>query len=844
MPDIRIIELCSMMRSKIRLISRSFADNHPPDRSRCAYSVHLWRYSKKGKGRYMRNTIRILGTTISPIALLASAPFAMAQESATASEANMQDIIVTARKRDERLQDVPTAIAAVGGQEIARYATNSINQISTRVPQLQVGTVSGPGGGSINLRGIGSPGTSPSVDQAVSINIDGIQLSQGNAINLGIYDLDRVEVLKGPQALFYGKNSLGGIISLISADPGKELEWMARAGYEFAQDRQQYEGMISTPLTESLGLRVVGSYARQDGWFRNRLKDIPGSTGVGSGTAPNSEDYFVRGTLKFEGPDGVFDAKLKVAYAHTSRKSSLGGQTQIFYCPLGVPHLQYMAGNVGGANDCALDRNVAEPAISPETAAVAPYYLGNGTPFFKQSQFLSSLQMTLHPTDHLTLTSVTGYYDFGERWNWNVSAGELESLVTAGRIGDKQFSHEMRLSTSFESPINVVVGGFYQTAEKTFKAPLIITGFLTGGTGPAILTDDRFLQKTEAYSFFGQGILTLSEQFEVTAGGRYSIENKSMRVTRYPGILNPTPDPVQLTLDPDKVHFTNFSPEVTLRYRPTRDVTFYGAYREGFTSGGFNAAPATPEGDITYRQATASGFELGVKGSVLDRQLSFDASVYTYKYKDLQLNAFDPVAIAVKVRNAATARAKGAEMALNFTPKAAPGLTLRSNVAYNHARYLNYPDASCWTGQSSAQGCSGNGGVTQDLSGEPLERSPDWTMSHGFVYELPIGSAVKFSFGGDANYTDKFMPEPGHNPNAWQRSVWRYNAFASVASANDGWELSLIGRNLTNKLRMATAFEYPQTGVWPATPYADLAGGPTEPRTVMLQLTVRSSLLK
>ena len=208
----------------------------------------------------MRRAIPSYGAMMSTAALLAFAPTISAQEagpSAPAPVVGDQDIIVTARKRDERLQDVPAAIAAVGAQEIARYSTNSITQISSRVPQLQVGTASGPGGGSINLRGIGSPGTSPSVDQAVSINIDGIQVSQGNAINMGIYDLDRVEVLKGPQALFYGKNSLGGIISFVSADPGKDFEWRARAGYEFAQDRQQYEGMISTPLAEGLGLRVV-----------------------------------------------------------------------------------------------------------------------------------------------------------------------------------------------------------------------------------------------------------------------------------------------------------------------------------------------------------------------------------------------------------------------------------------------------------------------------------------------------------------------------------------------------------------------------------------------------------
>ena len=820
----------------------------------------------------MRKAVPLYGVMMSSVALVAFAPVLSAQEagsrasqSAPAPIVGDQDIIVTARKRDERLQDVPAAIAAVSSQEIARYSTNTITQISSRVPQLQVGSVSGPGGGSINLRGIGSPGTSPSVDQAVSINIDGIQVSQGNAINMGIYDLDRVEVLKGPQALFYGKNSLGGIISFISADPGKELEWRARAGYEFAQDRQQYEGMISTPLADGLGLRVDGAYSKQNGWFKNVANNVPGGTGISTSTAPKSEDYFVRGTLKFDSADGKFDAKLKASYAHMNRDSSPGGSTQLFDCPLGAPQLQVFSGNTGGVNDCKLDRNVVDPKISPATAAAAPYYLSDGTPFFKQRQFLTSLQMTLRPTDTLTLTSVTGYYNFKEDWNWNVSAGEMESLLTGSHVRDKQFTQELRLATSFESPFNVVVGSYYQFSEKKFQAPLVTTGFLTGFTGPLVLTDDRFQQKTEAYSFFGQGILTLSDKLELTGGGRYSIEDKWLHLTRYPSLLSGfSPTPVEVALNPRKVDFTDFSPEATIRYRPTRDITFYGAYREGFTSGGFNTAPASGGGDLTYRQARARGFELGVKGSVLDRQLSFDASIYTYKYDDLQLNAFDPVSISVKVRNAASARTKGAEMALTFAPKAVPGLSLRSNVAYNHARYLRYTDASCYAGQSIAQGCNGNlvprfdpvtgapigsSYSTQDLSGTQMERAPDWTMSHGFTYELPVSNSMKFSFGGDGNYTGSFNPEPGHNPRARQRSVWRFNAFATLAASDESWELSLIGRNLANKLRLATAFEYPLTGAsYPgyATPGlgADLAGAPTEPRTVMLQLTLRNPLFK
>ncbi len=786
--------------------------------------------------------------------------------SASGSAKADQEIIVTARKRTERLQDVPAAVAAVSGKEMSNFATNTISQISSRVPQLLIGNVGGPGGATINLRGVGSPGTSPSVDQAVSINIDGVQVSQGNGVNLGTFDLDRVEVLKGPQALFYGKNSLGGIVSLVSADPGRDIEWMVRGSYEFSEQRKQTEAMFSTPLTDTLGLRIVGAYGNQNGYFRNTYKLASGA--LSSNRAIDQEDLFLRGTLKFEAPSGAFDARLKVAYGKTDRNNGVNSVNQLFSCPLGIPQLQLFSGNVGGVGDCKADRNIVEVPLSDTLRSTIPFYFAEGGNFFKQRQVLSSLTMNLRPTDTLTLTSVTGYYNYKERWTYNVSAGETEVLATASHGGDKQFTQELRLASSFKSPFNFVLGSFYQDAKKQFDAPLIFNGFLSGGAGPLVFTDDRYRQSTQAYSFFGQGIVTLSEKFELTAGARYSHERKTITGQKFTSALSGfSPAPVPILFDPNRRSFNDFSPEVTARYRPTSNMTVFAAYREGFTSGGFNMAPgffaAPAVNNVAYDQAKVRGAELGFKGTAFDHQLSFDMSIYTYKYTGLQLNAFDPTTISVKVRNAAASRSKGAEAALSFSPNAVPGLTLRTNVAYNRSRYLEYVNAPCYAGQSIGQGCNrqlvprfsqtgaslGNSFSAQDLTGTQVERAPEWTMSHGFSYETAVGNSLRFSIGGDANFTDSFNPEPAHNPRALQPSVWRFNAFASVKGKDDGWELALIGRNLTNKLRFGNVFEYPVTGAqFPgyAAPGlgADLAGGYTPPRTVMLQITLRSSLLK
>lgn len=795
--------------------------------------------------------------------LAASASTASAQsaEGAAGNEQSPQaanlgegDIIVTARKRDERLQDVPAAIDAVSAEEIARYATNTLDQIATRVPELIIGGMAGPGGGTITLRGVGVAGTSVSMDQAVSLNIDGIQISQSNAKNLGVYDLEHVEVLKGPQALFYGKNSLGGIISFASANPGPNLEWRARASYEFEADRHAVEGMVSVPLSDTLGVRLVAAYAGEEGFFRNRAAELPGADPRLGERSNEATDLFGRVTVRYE-PSDRFDLTVKAAYASTSKDNGITSRFQTFYCPYGYHQLQAAAGNPNGVNECTLDRYYFDGMMSPGSVAANPTMLRDGVPFIKQYQFISSAQANLALTDDLTLTSVTGYYAQSEDWNGQYSGGEVEIVSTGTTLDNRQFTQELRLASSFDSFFNFMLGGFYQHSTKRDRNSLIFSGSRSTTGLPQTANDDEWHQVTDASSVFAQAILTPTEELEVTAGGRLSFETKTLRGQRYTSLQsNFSPTPVDILYDPDKVSYDDFSPEVTVRYRPTPTLMFYGAYREGFTSGGFSmqqGAPLPPvANDVTYDQARAHGFEVGMKGSAWDRQLSFDLTAYDYKFNGLQLQAIDVQSLTLKIVNAASAVTKGVELGLQLAPNSVPGFELQANVAYNDAHYIDFTNAQCGASQSIAEGCNGtfNGTryTTQDFSGERMERAPEWVMSYGFTYDLPVSSGIDFRFGGDANYTGAFQPNPNHQPFAWQKEAWRFNAFAAIADPNGGWELSLIGRNLTNELRVGTSSEsifsggpsgLPTPGTRP-----DLIGVPTEPRAVMLQLTVTDGL--
>jgi iron complex outermembrane receptor protein len=767
------------------------------------------------------------------------------------------EIIVTARKRGERLLDVPVAVSALSSEEIERYATNSLTAISQQVPQLIVAESQNQVGGSINLRGIGAGVSNPSIEQAVTLNLDGIPISSGNAIRLGQIDVERIEVLKGPQALFYGKNSPGGIISLISADPGDYFEAKVRTGYEFVADQRFVEGAVSGPLTDTLGARLVGYYSKEDGWFRNTAVAFPGRTPGPAADSLNGEDVFLRGTLAYEAPGGDLEIKAKANYGERQR-SGIGPAAfaQIVHCPLGF------AQTSGRAEDCGLDRNFANVALRPEAAALHPA-LRNGVPFADSEQFLGSVTATYQLNPSLSLTSVTGYYEISEESFDSFTFTSVPAVSATNDLTISSFSQELRLASDFEGPVDFILGGFYQDGEFTSAQVVPID---LGGSCPSascFLTPyTDYDQDTRAISVFGQVRYELTDQLELSAGGRYSWETKELT-----GTVNQTAIEI---LNPER-DYEDFSPEVTLTYKPTPDLTAYASYREGFTSGGFNtvptairsaAFPTLPLRDLSYGQMTAQGGEVGFKGYLADRQILFDLVGYYYEYEGLQLSAFDTVGVAQITQNAGGAKVRGVELRTVYNPIAIEGLELHQTVAYNKATYTDFIGA-CYPGQTIAAGCNlvprnlsldpatfgtaANPFTSQDQSGQQIARAPEWTLSAGFVYERELSDALGASIALDAIYTSSYMTQVEAQREARQDDFWMLNGAISIHDeADEGWEISLIGRNLTNEIVRvsggAVAFTGTGTGTATTTP-ADLYGSVSLPRSVLLQLTLRNTLL-
>lgn len=778
-------------------------------------------------------------------------------------------IIVTARKREERLVDVPAAVSALNTAEIDRFGAADINSIVQRLPQVDILTAVSGSGAVVSIRGVGSSASDSSIEQAVTFNIDGVPISRGRIVEAAFFDQQSIQVLKGPQALYFGKNSPAGVIAIDSVSPGNETEGYVRAGYALKARQAYGEFAISHPLSEDLSARIALRMSDMDrGYIKGRAGPVTDPTRLPLGlalrdlTLPGSpSDYYPqirektgRFTLRYSS-DSPVDATFKFLI---SENKNNGDSTNavINSCnpAIGAPATIDFATQgllVDPTGSCSIEDRVSNVGAIPQEYANA--LTGGSSEYYGDTLTkLSSLTINIDAADWLTLTSVSGYYDYNHKsfspYDWTVFA----VAPVFAEDDNRSFSQELRAVTDFDGPLNVSLGAFYQNDRRNFFTSLSLL-YLPPVPGldsnDLSRTSQTFKGKT--YSAFGELNFKLSDTIELAGGARYTKEDKSANVSQdylFPALAGLALPAGQSLVD----DFTldNWSPQATLSWKPSDDSLLYAAYKKGFKSGGFSSVgliPATATVDNQrFRSETVEGFELGYKFSNLLPGLRGDLTLYNYKYNDLQLTAFDAESTAFFTVNAAAARVKGAEF--NFDYQASDAFGLHGSVAYNKARFLDFPGAQCWSGQpTSADGVTptnpadpllsvANGqfcvnGV-QDLTGFRLPKASDWTLIGGFNWDQELGSSG-WSFGltGEAKYLSDYSAAPNLNPLLDQPGFVTLNA--NVRLSNYDWEVAVIAQNLTDK-------DYRVTG----TDTVLQAGGQTAavlgtPREVKVQVTRR-----
>ncbi|MEC3909546.1 TonB-dependent receptor [Sphingobium sp. CR2-8] len=746
-----------------------------------------------------------------------SKTFAPATLASDADGAPNGDIVVTARRRNEASISAPVVVSGVSQSEINRRHLTRVEELNAVIPQLQIGQGSIQGG-SIVLRGIGANANTTTADQGVTFNIDGAQVARSSVRRIGQMDLAQIEVLKGPQGLFFGKNSPGGVISMRTADPTGKFEAKLSTLYEFVGREAQIDGFVSGPVTDTLGVRIAFLGSHMSGWEKN-IYPSSEPFGVARSRLPHDREAAGRLTLKFD-PSDMFDARFKLNYGKV--KSAGNPSTrQYVYCPFAIPQLALGANRA--SETCKADNKVSYTGFGPNFQR---FGLNDGDPVLDQQQLLSSLELNYRPSDLLTVTSLTSLYKAKIDWVSPYLSTSDASRVIVGdyHIDLRELSQELRLASSFEGPVNFLAGLYLQDTKFLYDFqdvrnpdnPFKISGA------------DLNLGGSHA-SIFGQVRINPIATVELAGGGRYSWEKKDVS---FKNVAN-----IPLPADPDRT-WRNFSPELTAAWRPSSKLTVFANYKRGFLSGGF-----TPSG-APYQQQVTKGGEAGVKALLFGNRLRANLSAYHYVTTGLQVTYLDGTQFAIA--NAGKGTVKGIEADLNWQTSV-EGLTFRGAIGYNNARYNIY-NAGCYPGQSIAAGCNSGLRPTgayslQDLRGRPFNNAPDWSGNAGINYESDVGEHWRLGLSADASYTSSYFTESNLAPSSKLGGFWMLDSNIRLTQGGGHWEAALLGRNLTNRhpyqLSNSVLFTGGPSGTNGPTFDADRYGIVNRGRQISLQLTYR-----
>jgi len=716
----------------------------------------------------------------------------------------LETVTVTARKVSESLQDVPVAVFAITKMQLNNNLASSLENIAELAPLVSIGKETTGTGALITIRGISSAATDAGLDQSVTMDIDGVALSRGRIVQAATFDLASVQILEGPQALFFGKNSPAGVIVINSADPTNSYESSAKVGHEFNAEETYGEAFVSGPINDTLKARVAVRYDYTLGWIDNNspaeanpfqpFAPLPGSAD-GSDRLPTSHDTSGRISL-FWDPVEDFSAKLKVTLNRETTNSNAGFTNTL--CTNGQNHI-IILGVVATHSDCAGNEREAISNLPPVLAVNYPY--GNdGVPFTESNLGIGSLILNKTLGD-ISVTSTTGYYSQTHQGTFIGDFSEFAQIFDAESERFHQVNEELRANTTFASSVNGMLGAYYESAHRYwFNAPDLLNLF--NSVANNYQSFSQFSNSDNSnYSAFGQLRWKIIPTLELAGGARYSHDSKTTDYVNEGN--NPYNPSLGIYLRPDGLVLpaqysgNNTSPEVTLAWKPEPNQTLYAAYKTGYKAGGLSngallTATATAE-SLTFGPEKTHGFEAGYKSDLLSNTLRLDVIGYDYDYNGLQVTTLVPPTFSPAIENAAKARTYGVEVSAQWI--ATYHLSFNGDAAFNHARYLSFPNSECYFGQTLATGCVNN---VQNLYGKPLQRAPNAGFRVGTDYKIDLPGRATADFSLSGAYTSSYLTAADYSPGGPQSGYWLLNSALRLSPQNDKYEVAVIGRNLTN----------------------------------------------
>lgn len=763
----------------------------------------------------------LCGAALTSIAAMPSAAFAQDADASAAAPKDDNVIIVQARRQNESLQEVPVTVTAIGGETLQRYNIDNIADVTSRVPTLNVQVGGSGSGGQLSLRGVGSSNISAAFDSAVAFDFDGVVISSMRLVQAGFFDVEQIDVLRGPQSLYFGKSATAGVLSLRSANPTSTWQVGGTGSYEFEEKGYLANAYISGPITDTLGIRIAGQYNKIDEYQLLQA----GTPAVNQ--KRGLEEFIGRVTLAWN-PLDTFSANLKVQYAHNKNDGAIG--TAEINCGANrVADSIFLLGggvNIPAGYDCnTTDQRYFLPDSAPQLASGVPTPSKaagrNGVPFGESKTWFGRLQMELDLSDEVKLTSVSGIvnldavdfdcYSYGGRF-----PGPGGTFIPGGAgCSDpinklEQYTQELRMSSDFDGPINFMIGGFYEDRTITFDTSQqgVNISFLGRDpvTGFTYDWDKTHLTKTEALSFFGSLTWDITEQLQLSGGLRYTDEKKVQTISvPYVHLFLQGPNFVRPGYFSGPIRFEddNFSPEITLRYKATDDLNFFASYKTGYKSGGIDnsALPsnslslAARTGDFSalkFKSEKAKGGEVGMKSQWAGRSFTLNATAFYYVFDDLQVQNFNASTIQFITSNAGQLTTKGVDLETSWrTP--IDGLKFSANLSYLDAQY---------TAEFKQPGLTA--GSTIDLNGRRASQSPRWSGNFAADWDVPLNDALELTLSGNAAYNSGYITDESKFDDYVQPSFWLVDANVGIGHPDGKWKLSMVAQNLFNQIYTIT----------------------------------------
>jgi iron complex outermembrane receptor protein len=692
---------------------------------------------------------------------------AQTMEQPVAGGPSLDEILVTAERRETRLQDTPISITAVTADAIEAQGVRQINDLANIVPNLT--STTGPqGSGDANffVRGVGQFDFIVTNDTGVGLYVDGVFIGRTVGAMLDSGDIARIEVLRGPQGTLFGRNTLGGAISVTTQAPIiGDLSGRVAGSYG-SRNRIELDGRVNLPLGDRAALRVGGFYRDQDGFAENVERAVKFGAINRWGT---------RGSLLWEATDRL-TVRLNADYSLDKSNPAPSVLRAIAPLPFFPPD---------AGNDRSSDFFRVFASNSPEA---------------RNEVWGVSLDVSLDLGD-ATLRSITAYRDL-KGFSTSDPDGTGYRLYDQETDTDQhQFSQEVQISgDAAGGRLSYLLGGYFFREEAAQElrlcfAPITDPPMMRGN--PCNTWNQGNDQTTESFALFGQVRFSFTETLSATLGGRYTWETKK-------NISNQAFDfrsagagfgaififglpldfgqrvlfPIVADL-PGELKFEKFTPRIGLEWKPSRDMLLFASYAQGFRSGGFNGRLIAPQPNIpTYEPDTNDAFEFGFKSELLDRALRLNATLFFQTYKDIQQTISDP-AVQFRVANAGDARLYGFEIEASAVPTR--GLRFDVGVGYTFSEFRNVPAA------------------VGPINGNRLPFSPEFTLVLGGQYDWDLGEGgtlsprIDYRLQSEVNFTAFNLPleTQGSYGLLAARLTWR--------DARDRFSLAVYGENLTNE---------------------------------------------